>query len=143
MEWIVGKTDFPDGPWKSEPDRIEWRDEETGLVCLVVRVPRIGHLCGYVGVGPGHPDYERSYEDSDLNDIDVHGGLTFAGGCRGPVYHESASGEPALWWFGFDSAHIGDLLPAYHKNERGTYKDVSYMRAECARLAKQLHERRA
>ena len=75
---VIDKTDWLRGPWDSEPDKIQWRDEATGLPCLIVRGPA-GSLCGYVGVAPGHPWHGKHYDDGC--DVDVHGGLTFAHGC--------------------------------------------------------------
>ena len=71
------KSSWGDGPWQSEPDKIQWLDEATGLPCLIVRGP-VGALCGYVGVPEGHPHFEQKYDDVDVR---VHGGLTFASFC--------------------------------------------------------------
>lgn len=73
----VDKSEWGDGAWQQEPDKKQWRDEATGLPCLIVRGPS-GGLCGYVGVAPGHPLHGKDY---DAVDADVHGGLTFAHGC--------------------------------------------------------------
>jgi hypothetical protein len=51
-----------------------------------------------------------------------------------------------LWWFGFDFAHGGDLIPSMNAifkkcmkpcNERqlGTYKDLAYVKKTCATIA--------
>lgn len=91
----VDKSDWADGPWKNEPDKRQWQDPETGLPCLIVRGPA-GALCGYVGVPKGHPWHGMGYsgngewgsperEKSPEAVVDVHGGLTFAGGCRKPT----------------------------------------------------------
>lgn len=74
---VVDKTDWTRGPWDSEPDKIQWQDEATGLPCMIVRGPS-GALCGYVGLLPGHPFHGKSYDDPN---VDVHGGLTFGGHC--------------------------------------------------------------
>ena len=49
----IDKSGWYDGPWMTEPDRIEWRNEH-GQPCLIVR-NQSGALCGYVAVSPGHP----------------------------------------------------------------------------------------
>lgn len=72
----VDKSNWGNGPWQNEPDKCQWRDEATGLPCLIVRGPS-GALCGYVGVSEGHPAFGKDY---DSVAADVHGGLTFAGG---------------------------------------------------------------
>lgn len=169
----VDKTAWGVGPWQGEPDKRQWTDEATGMPCLIVRNPG-GALCGYVGVSMDHPAHglnynAYSYDDAGhaiptsliedaVNDIEVHGGLTFAAGCgHGDdesvgICHIPAAGEPDdVWWFGFDCLHSGDVGPAYAARERAQgwehvdppwgrdkYRDVAYVTAECARLAVQL-----
>lgn len=82
-----------------------------------------------------------------IEKITVHGGLTFAGFWTGEV--------PDLWFFGFDCAHSGDLCPGMGatlklididqgttRRERynfdDTYRDIEYVKVECADLAAQL-----
>lgn len=55
----IDKTGWGDGPWQSEPDKMQWRDEATGFACLIVRWP-VGALCGYVGVPKMHQVYGLS-----------------------------------------------------------------------------------
>ena len=153
-EWnFEDKSDWPDGPWKSEPDKAQWTDAETGLPCLMVRGPS-GALCGYVGVDKTHPLYGKKYSDTDLS---AHGGLTFASPCAGEpdshsICHLSEPGEPdEVYWFGFDCAHAYDRTPKFERDLKslgmaGThhsfdvYRDLAYIKAECADLAKQLAE---
>lgn len=147
----VDKSEWPAGPWHDEPDRIEW--EHAGRPCLMVRHPRSGHWCGYAAVDPGHPlhgqDYnDVPYEDADGNSIHPHGGLTYASECSGHICHVPKPGQPdAVFWFGFDCAHSGDVSPGHLKweHENGfdhrayeTYKEVPYVKAETERLAEQL-----
>ena len=58
--------------WETEPDREDFVHAE--LPCLILRGP-MKAICGYVGVPPSHPAYNKGYGDID---VDVHGGLTFA-----------------------------------------------------------------
>lgn len=60
------KKRLPEGIWQDEPDHIHWVDEETKLDCLIVRQEKAGHLCGYVGVKPGHPLYKVQYHNCTL-----------------------------------------------------------------------------
>lgn len=157
----VDKSTWAPGPWKEEPDRMQWEDEATKLPCLVVRNERTGILCGYVGVSRGHPLFEVPYQDVEgyyekerLHDIAVHGGLTFSDHCLegGRICHTVEPGEDdQVWWFGFDCGHGGDLHPNLGMNvsriffeglgERGQiYRNVPYAKNECARLAQQLAE---
>ena len=58
----IDKSDWGDGKWQEEPDELIWKDEETGLTCIIIRT-EIGHLCGYVGVGNDHVWYGKSYDE--------------------------------------------------------------------------------
>lgn len=168
LEWTFrDRTDWDDGPWTNEPDKAQWTDEHTGLPCMIHR-NRYGAWCGYVGIGPDHPFYQKPCDDADI-DLSVHGGLTFADGCDPDfnpatgqgICHIPEPGEPDdVWWFGFDCAHAFDLAPAMRALIRGcgvygpdeqwmlsfpgeVYRDIEYVRAECAQLAIQLYCQRS
>lgn len=151
----IDKSKWGDGPWRDEPDKVQWRDEATGLPCLAKRGnPRMGNWCGYVGVALGHPLFGQL----DSSGLDVHGGVTFHGLCQeGPecdtICHIPEPGEPDhVWWFGFDCGHFHDLQPGLAAMEAewgyprlagiegATYKDLAYVVAECEYLARQLVE---
>lgn len=132
----IDKTKWLRGEWNDEPDEISWQDEKTGLSCLILRTECTGALCGYVGVSSDHSHYKKSYNELEKRDDypDVHGGLTYAG----------ERSEEGLWWFGFDCAHCGDFSPAItsisgrEQLPSETYKNVAYVKTECAQLARQL-----
>jgi len=148
----IDKTGWGDGPWQAEPDKEQWTDKATGLPCLIKRND-LGALCGYVGVPEGHPWFGKDYDD--IQAADVHGGLTYAGICQeGPedktICHIPAPGEPdQMWWLGFDCNHCMDIAPGMkaHMTAIGLgqslypfgecYRTISYVKAECARLAEQ------
>jgi hypothetical protein len=90
--WYTPKSEWGDGAWQDEPDKVEWRDDDTRLPCLIVRGPS-GALCGYVAVSPGHPWHGR---DGGSIDVVVHGGITFADRRQtsGHICHETRPGEP-------------------------------------------------
>lgn len=139
----MDKAGWGDGPWQAEPDKEQWQDAATGLACLVKR-NCLGALCGYVGVPEGHPWHGKGYDDVDP---EVHGGLTYAGACQdGPdgstICHVPGPGEPEhLWWLGFDCNHGFDVAPAVAARgphmPHETYRDLAYVKAECAALAAQ------
>jgi len=142
---VVDKTGWPAGPWLDEPDRLQWRTA-AGLPGLIVRHRRLGHLCGYAAVAPGHPAYGSSYNDVEVL---VHGGLTYADRCEadGPICHVPEPGEPDdVWWLGFDCAHAGDCSPVSLAIElpqlptwyQEAYRDIAYVRREVEQLAEQL-----
>lgn len=152
----VDKSEWLDGPWKYEPDKKQWRDEATGLPCLIVRGPS-GSLCGYVGVPPTHPAYGKQYDDVS---VEVHGGLTFADKCAEAPTRESwerfkerghrARGEAKRYPNGdaaqFLRARVLELsnYGAYtqwceaahicHKVEPGETDDVWWLGFDCAHL---------
>ena len=154
------KSEWGEGPWQSEPDKIQWPDEDTGLPCLIVRNKGGGNLCGYVGVGTDHPLYGMDYSDVEENHAGygiVHGGLTFSGPCRVDshesrgICHVPDPGETDdVWWLGFDCAHYLDIRPAaklvYAKigmdpgpeDVGAEYRTVEYVQNECRDLARYL-----
>lgn len=157
---FIDKSEWGDGPWQNEPDKIQWTDEATGYPCLIVRQQYFGHLCGYVGVPEGHPYFKKPFHDVHLDS--GHGSVNFSESCdeKNPeqhVCHVPAPGEPDLvWWFGFDCGHFQDASPAKSAREREMgifhllhsddlpdymrerYRDVPYVSACCAELAAEL-----
>lgn len=139
------KDDWGPGPWMKEPDKAQWIDEATGLDCLIVRQPRAGHLCGYVGVPPGHVLYEKDWQEADEL-LDMHGGCTFSRFCQphetedSGICHVPGPGRPdQVWWIGFDCAHSGDFSPGLLIGlNHCTYKPFEYVQKQCADLAAQL-----
>lgn len=138
---IVDRSGWDSGPWDGEPDKVQWQDRRTGMPCLAVR-NRTGGWCGYVGVTQGHPFFELDYDDKKV-DVRVHGGLTFCGACSPDdkehgICHRPDPGEPDhVWWLGFDCLHAGDLVPMV-ATLGDVYRDLRYVKGECAKLAKQL-----
>ncbi len=143
-EWVPGA-------WNDEPDKLQWEDEKTKLPCLAVRNSRSGVWCGYVGV----PESHRAYKlESDMLrtypfDLQVHGGITFTGHCQKgkeeeTICHRVEPGESDnVWWIGFDTAHYQDFIPGLASlNSLAVYKTLSYVRAECQSLAKQLSDKK-
>jgi hypothetical protein len=171
----------PKGPWSNEPRKIQWVDASTGLPCLIVRNP-VGALCGYTGVYAGHPfhkvEYSQCtvkcgkdycYDHSPEAQLQVHGGITFSEACAhsedesdGICHIPEPGTSDDVWWFGFDCAHGGDLIPGMMYTEKAMdivaqskgeppfptkgvwsrthdiYKDVNYVKDEVASLASQL-----
>lgn len=155
-------------PWENEPDRVEFKYK--GYDCLIRRAaPKsqnandwLGSLCGYVAVPPSHPYYGKHYEEVDLH---AHGGLTYSNPCQGDICHKTDI-EDKVWWFGFDCAHAGDLIPSvwearqpggylHHIREdlfksfkslenhplfQETYKTIEFVEDEIKSLVEQLEE---
>lgn len=146
LEWsFTDKSNWPKGEWHNEPDKKQWQDPETGLACLIHRGSS-GGLCGYVGIDKSHPFFGKEGEEPD---VEVHGGLTFASACTPTkenghgICHVREKGDPEVWWFGFDCAHVGDFCPAFESvlqsfGESSSYKNVAYVEGETKILAGQL-----
>lgn len=137
---FIDKTTWPEGPWKDEPDKVQWEDHATGLPCIAKR-NEFGAWCGYVGVTDNHDYFHMGFDD-DLG-LDVHGGLTYADVCQSGdpehgICHIPGPGEPDLvWWFGFDCAHSQDFVPGMGI-PFGQYRDLEYVKQQCTKLAQQL-----
>lgn len=124
----------------------DWVDALSGLRCLALVGP-LGSLCGYVEVPESHPWFGHDQGDDDVTELDVHGGITYAGPGPPLVGDEWADGPPPDWWFGFDCAHLGDYVPRLrqyrqHFDLRSPFGEVlrapEWVGAECTRLAHQL-----
>lgn len=146
---FIEKSNWPDGPWKNEPDKVTWIDEETGLDCMARRAPSVGAWCGYVGIKEGHPLYGKSYSSSEFLNIIVHGDLSYSDYCQEEeketgICHISED-DDKVYWIGFDCAHGSDVAPIMSETMSFlfpdiTYKDLEYVKNECKELARQLKE---
>jgi hypothetical protein len=73
-----------------------WKSSH-GFQCMCIFME--GHRNGYVGVPPEHVVHGLDYNHNLLIEVDVHGGLTYAGRLW----------EHSDWWYvGFDCAHAYD-----------------------------------
>ena len=158
----IDKSDWADGPWRTEPDKVQWQDPATGLPCLITRGHHGAH-CGYVGITAEHPYYGKSPLGFDMG-LSVHGDANFADGCQHSphegfgVCHIPEPGEPDnVWWIGFDCAHCYDRTPGSDATMKRLgipdfmggflgsdspirqYRDHAYAKANVTHLAAQLH----
>jgi hypothetical protein len=110
-----------------------------------VRSPNLGNLCGYVGVGAGHPAYGVAYDELGL---EAHGGLSYSDRCQEGHPHEGvgvchlpfAERSDDIWWLGFDCGHGQDWMPwsSVPMFSGGIYKTQDYVADEVTDLAAQL-----
>ena len=148
----MDKSTWKNGPWQSEPDKMQWIDAETDLDCLIVR-NAFGALCGYIGIDKNHPLFKIDYNNTP--NLEVHGGLTFSDLCqewddpsKGICHIPEGNRPKNIWWFGFDCAHYCDFIPIYTSPNYGfmrshvgtTYRTIEYVQSEIRHLAKQLKE---
>lgn len=135
---------LPVGEWTNEKHRYEFK--HAGFNCLILRNSVMFVLCGYVGIPEGHPYYEKDYDKMD--DINVHGGVTYSGDSHMHIRLEEDVGRE-LWWVGFDCCHWKDLMPATFlsaisflrdkdDNFSTIYRNVDWVKKEVESLAEQL-----
>lgn len=121
----------------------------------------LGVWNGYVGLPPEHPFFGLT-EETLGGEVSVHGGITWT------ENHLPGVEPDGLWWIGFDTAHVGDLMPMFEalppevkerikrqarefvaalfgideselgEEEPGEFKDYEYVAAETSYLASQL-----
>jgi len=153
LAYRVDKSTWERGPWDNEPDRVDFI--HAGLPCLALRHPEHGSWCGYAAVPPGHPLYEKSAFNIDL---DVDARLNYSDFCGGAICHIPQPGAPDnVWWFGFDCGHFRDISPGRDARLRSipggeallllerepgifraVYRDLSYVRHVIEELAEAL-----
>jgi hypothetical protein len=104
-------------------------DPESGYDCYIVQNPLGLHYCGYVWVPSDHPCFGKDF--SELEDIPVHGGVTYA---------ESYLGG---WLIGFDCAHFSDYIPGYDVGDPKNFKEIPYVKNQVNNLARELQARGA
>jgi hypothetical protein len=88
-----------------------------------------GEYNGYVIIPQEHPYYAKSYWD--INDIDIHGGLTLSEPLS--VFPENViewiGEKPEIlenyWVFGFDTCHLGDNKDNW--NKKSVIKEVEQL----------------
>jgi hypothetical protein len=157
---VIDKSEWGDGPWQGEPDRVEW--SHAGLKCLLRRHQSSGHWCGYVAVEAEHPLHQVGYSQESpaldalleqlkqrpMNEIEQTFARMIGVLCGnisatpemvleahgGITFADVWEGEdPHLWWFGFDCAHAGDYTPRYGAKYWGKgypWPDKAYNHAE-------------
>lgn len=79
--------------------------EHSGLHCLTLFHEMTGTYNGYVGVPKGHPLYGKDYHDKRIENLEVHGGVTYSD------FWPELNDNNELWYIGFDTAHAGDITP--------------------------------
>jgi len=107
-----------------------------GFKCLA-KINQTGTPVGYVGLPQEHPDFGKHYDD--IEDVEVHGGLTFAG------YWQDQADD--LWYVGFDCGHAWDMNPFLTSSDDAiprytSNKSLDYVEEETERLAEQMDKRR-
>lgn len=98
-ERLSSSGDTMNPPDRGNVVRTESQGTHAGFKWVVSIMP-IGHRCGYVLLPPGHPWYNKGYDNIDVS---IHGGLTFSRNVG------DGEGWPeAGYWIGFDCNHYDD-----------------------------------
>lgn len=137
------------------PDRVLEEGAHFGYEWIVTSNGR-GFRCGYVKVPLGHP-WHGQRDESELEDISVHGGLNFT---EPDVAYGEFSGDDG-WWLGFHCAHEFYDLPdpecvsPEHRerfssmydadtleilkrlNPKAITRDTGYVKGQCLQLCEQ------
>lgn len=122
------------GPWSEEPDYAEWKDPETGFLCVAAR-----HVLGFwtasVGVPSSHPFFKVPGEQIDLR-VESWGGITRSSSSKPRISHtfykrnflelllEDLFFTEELWWLGMDFGHSFDYIPVYEPKAISSLRDV-------------------
>ena len=122
--------------------RWKFDDYECAILCIPY-----GHRCGYVGIPNTHHLY-RVFYIHILDDLDVHGGITYSGfgDFKYPIFQNVKN---AKWFFGFDTAHYMDakdpeILKMFDMPRQANYSILSTVKTneycvnETNKLAEQL-----
>lgn len=112
-----------------------------GFQYRIASNPYLSTLNGYVLVPEGHPWYGVHYNDPTLEDVEVHGGLTYSGDGLGAWAETYRFPLPKGYWLlGFDTGHWTDAKPGMEElnlNPHATFKDADYVREHCKSLCEQ------
>ena len=134
------------------PDNVLAQGRHMGYQWMIIHNGKC-QRCGYVRVPPGHQWHGCDIHDMELQDVHVHGGVTFAERDE-PC---DKGGADDAWWLGFDTTHAQDLpdyeLPGSHHATRAVMgqfyrrfselmpgsqiRTTEYVQAECLSLCEQ------
>lgn len=111
-----------------EPDYLNFKYK--GTKCEIKRNSAMLFLCGYASFIPYHC-YNVAYYRNNLENIDVHGGVTY--------FEVSPGGTITI---GFDCAHINDLIPTFSiqagEKEGEEYRTIDFVKKEIRRMVDQI-----
>lgn len=108
-----------------------------GFMCAIVRIPIMGHLCGYVALPKSNSAFGIDYNDINIT---CHGGLTYA---TDTIWNIDKDVFEELWWIGFDTAHCDDAYgycdnTLYRLKDDSSYKNYDYVLNEIHAIVEQL-----
>jgi hypothetical protein len=144
---FYNKKNFPPGDWVTEPDFCKWKSY--GFVCVAIRDMRLGMWRSFIRISPDHKAYKKNYAEMIEAgwglDIDFYGNIP---PITGKLPAKFSSLNKNYWWVGMEFTGAEDLLPLVKVDlsdpvlnsivSGQTYKNLSFVRKETMRLAKQL-----
>lgn len=114
---------------------------EAKMKSFISKIPHVEEKNSDAFARTSQPTEYFTYGGIKIQDVSVHGGLTYAAGELLGI-NDNILGK--LWWFGFDTAHyqdkhvfINSMIPLFNE---GTYKDFEYVKTEVKQLAEQLQQ---
>lgn len=157
-ETLFDKSDWPVGPWQTEPDK-RTLTTSVGLDAVLLRSPSAGHWVVYVGVPFNHPLHGLTTFDEIFvprsvvnaqNAAAIEAAFSAATDRAGEVSsritrsfqaHRSIlvvwhSEDPELDYFGLALAGPGDRSP--RGGTGGAYRDVDFATQQAESLARQI-----
>lgn len=118
---------------------------KAGYHALILMI-RGSYHTGYVGVPNDHKAAGLLADDELLDNIQVHGGITFESYGQ-EITLEGSPFHKELYYLGYDCAHGGDQVRVplevqdlFPKSSKSVFRDVDYCVEQCESLAKQLKE---
>lgn len=90
----------------------------------VIKFVNNSHYCGYVCIPNNHSMADKSYDDQDVQELHVHGGIIYADVCF--------INPKEYYAYGFDCTQQDDLAIS---------KDFNYAKTEVESLSKQLKDK--
>lgn len=156
---VFRRDDWPDGPWKDEPD-IRSIQSPSGLSIELMRSPSHGYWIVYVGVEEGHPLYglgsldgifvpvgaanaanvdavvdafERAADRADQRDR----GLRQAFRTHKDLEVVWYTTDPPRTYYGFSLSRPGDRRPL-SGGGGGAYRNIAFAEAQAMQLARQI-----
>lgn len=128
------RSEWRPGPWRDEPDLVEWRADGTPYPLMIVRA-EAGVRCGFVGIPVGHPLHGKWCRDG-LNWPEVPEHIAASRPCDGVLL--PIEGPTTCWWLGFDA---GLHCPAQPHSDipESEYVTLEALRPRVEALAVALH----
>ena len=94
-----------------------------------------GYPTAYVKLPQNHPLYSKTTNDYELEEIDVHGGISYS--------NDTLGRHPKGWYIGWDYAHMGDYRTCRIAmlNAPGKKYTTEEIIVDCQSVIDQLKER--